>query len=268
MLLPPSVAAATSSPISGLSPLRLEPVTYDLTRQAHRALLRRRKSGESVQTKQLIADSSTLTAYLTDLNLHDFEPLLVRLPAGYFEGATGPPVPSRDLRRFLVEWARAASSNKALLRMIADCRSSLERPSDEEVHRLVHYCLCLHLITRELAASPTLAKKVLDHQQSALRSMSDWWKYLSAFEHAKLITLERALVFFGYHRAPEAANEHQPIPANFGRVGLPFNILEAVNEIKEIQEDKIKLKNIKCQVELKGFRDNKLKIKTDQKRLQ
>ena len=47
-----------------------------------------------------------------------------------------------------------------------------------------------------------------------------------------------------------------------------FNILEAVNEIKEIQEDKIKLKNIKCQVELKGFRNNKLKIKTDQKRLQ
>ena len=72
--------------------------------------------------------------------------------------------------------------------MLGDCKDRLATPSDEEVHRIVHYCLCLHLITRELAASPELSRAVLDHQQRALRSQSDWWKYLSAFEHAKLIT--------------------------------------------------------------------------------
>ena len=69
---------------------------------------------------------------------------------------------------------------------------------------------------------------MLEHQCNALRASKDWWKFLSAFEHAKLITLERALVFFGYHRAPAGSPAHRPIPANFGRIGLPFNVFEAV----------------------------------------
>ena len=47
-----------------------------------------------------------------------------------------------------------------------------------------------------------------------------------------------------------------------------FSILDAVNEIKEIVEDKIHLKNIKCEIQMKGFTNNKHKIKTDSKRLQ
>ena len=35
-------------------------------------------------------------------------------------------------------------------------------------------------------------------------------------------------VFFGYHRAPAGSPAHRPIPANFGRIGLPFNVFEAV----------------------------------------
>ena len=69
---------------------------------------------------------------------------------------------------------------------------------------------------------------MLEHQCNALRASKDWWKFLSAFEHAKLITLERALVFFSYHRAPAGSPAHRPIPANFGRIGLPFNVFEAV----------------------------------------
>jgi signal transduction histidine kinase len=42
-----------------------------------------------------------------------------------------------------------------------------------------------------------------------------------------------------------------------------FSILDAVNEIKEIQEDKIKLKNINFQIQMKGFKNDKFKIKTD-----
>ena len=135
---------------------------------------------------------------------------------------------SRDLRRFVIAVARAASQSEQLLEIVGDCAAALSTPSDEEVHRIVHYCLCLHLITQELAASPELARHVLKHQQVALRSEQGWWKHLSAFEHAKLITLERALVFFGYHRAKASEPSHLPIPANFGRVGLPFNIFEAV----------------------------------------
>ena len=38
---------------------------------------------------------------------------------------------SRDLRRFLVEVARAASANRSLLDMLRDIRASLATPSDE-----------------------------------------------------------------------------------------------------------------------------------------
>ena len=113
-------------------------VAYDGARAAHRALQRR-----NINHKTL-ACGETLTAFLTDLRLDDFQPLLQRLPAGTFEGASGPPMGSRDLRRFLVSVARAASGNSQLLEMLGDCKDRLATPSDEEVHRIVHYCLCLH----------------------------------------------------------------------------------------------------------------------------
>lgn len=204
-------------------PLRETPTAYEVARATSRALLRRQvacpsgaAAGTSTSTAATSAqlpriDSETLTAFLSDLRLNSFEPLLARLPAGTFVGATGPPIGSTDLRRFVVATARASAGSPQLVSMLRDCRT-LATPSDEEVHRVVHYCLCLDLITRELAASPDLAREVLRHQCNALRSSADWWKYLSAFEHAKLITLERTLVHFSFHRAPAAAPEHRPIP--------------------------------------------------------
>ena len=42
-----------------------------------------------------------------------------------------------------------------------------------------------------------------------------------------------------------------------------FSIVDSVNEIIEIQQDKINLKNIVCQIETKGFIDDNFKIETD-----
>ena len=42
-----------------------------------------------------------------------------------------------------------------------------------------------------------------------------------------------------------------------------FSIVDSVNEIIEIQQDKINLKNIVCQIETKGFTDDNFKIETD-----
>ena len=171
-------AAAVSLPRSWV-PLRESPTAYEVSRAASRALVRRQlayaSSGDGAPSAVPTINSETLTAFLSDLRLDTFEPLLARLPAGTFAGASGPPIASTDLRRFVVAAARAAADNAQLVAMLRDCRSSLEVPSDEEVHRLVHYCLCLHLITKELAASPELAREVLEHQCNALRASKDWW---------------------------------------------------------------------------------------------
>jgi len=162
-----SVAAplrATAAHQRSWVPLRESPTAYEVSRAASRALVRRQlahpSSLEGASTEMPTINSETLTAFLSDLRLDSFEPLLARLPAGTFVGASGPPIGSTDLRRFVVAVARAAADNPQLVAMLRDCRSSVEVPSDEEVHRLVHYCLCLHLITKELAASPQLASEV------------------------------------------------------------------------------------------------------------
>ena len=56
-----------------MPPLRESPIAYDFSRAVHHALMRRRPNGAD---PLLAADSSTLTAFLNDLNLHEFEPLL------------------------------------------------------------------------------------------------------------------------------------------------------------------------------------------------
>ena len=149
-------------------PLREAPTAYAMSRAASRALVRRQlahpsSAAASSSTQRPTINSETLTAFLSDLRLESFEPLLARLPAGTFVGASGPPIGSTDLRRFVVAVARAAADSPQLVAMLRDCRA-LETPSDEEVHRVVHYCLCLQLITKELAASPQLASDVLVHQ--------------------------------------------------------------------------------------------------------
>lgn len=202
------------------SPLRLNPVAYQNTRSIYDALKRHQRGEASPRV-----DSDLLTAFLTDLQLHNMPELLARLPHGTVRSASGQAeASSTSLARFLLRAVKPIARSERVTAMWSDlANGSRDAPSDEEVHRMVHYCLCLHLITRELAAAPSLARSVLQHQQRALRQTKDWWMHLSAFEHAKLITLERALYFFGLHRDGEL-----PIPQNFGRIGLPFNILEAV----------------------------------------
>ena len=150
-------AAAARLPRSWV-PLRESPTAYEVSRAASRALVRRQlayaSSGDGAPSAVPTINSETLTAFLSDLRLDTFEPLLARLPAGTFAGASGPPIASTDLRRFVVAAARAAADNAQLVAMLRDCRSSLEVPSDEEVHRLVHYCLCLHLITKVSTTHP------------------------------------------------------------------------------------------------------------------
>ena len=63
------------SPRGATPPLRLRPVAYDTARSVHRALLRRQGELSSAPRPLLAPDSETLTAFLTDLSLHDFEPL-------------------------------------------------------------------------------------------------------------------------------------------------------------------------------------------------
>ena len=164
----------------------------------------------SAMSSRLTADGDLLTAYLEDLKLHDYAPLLARLPTGTVHGASGErDASSTSLARFLIRVAQPMAVSQGSTSMWTDmCQNSLDAPSDEEVHRVLHYCLCLHIVTRELAASPSLARSVLEHQRR--RPADDQLVDVPfRLEHAKLITLERALIFFSRHREGDL-----PIPDN------------------------------------------------------
>ena len=62
--------------------------------------------------------------------------------------------------------------------------------------------------------------------RSAFLFHAGWWRPLGIFELAKLKTVEMTLERFVEHR--RAGN----LPANFGHIGLPFNILEAVMQAR------------------------------------
>ena len=79
-------AAAASLPRSWV-PLRESPTAYEVSRAASRALVRRQlayaSSGDGAPSAVPTINSETLTAFLSDLRLDTFEPLLARLPAGF-----------------------------------------------------------------------------------------------------------------------------------------------------------------------------------------
>ena len=81
MRLPATTAPFLLSPPGATPPLRLKPVAYETARSVHRALLRRQGERSSAPSPLLAPDSETLTAFLTDLSLHDFEPLYA-IPCG------------------------------------------------------------------------------------------------------------------------------------------------------------------------------------------
>ena len=54
---------------------------------------------------------------------------------------------------------------------------------------------------------------------------------------------------------------------NFMKTVDTFDIREAINEIIEIQEDKILMKNLQIEYIYKGFESVDFKVRTDQKRI-
>ena len=81
-----SVAAplrATAAHQRSWVPLRESPTAYEVSRAASRALVRRQlahpSSLEGASTEMPTINSETLTAFLSDLRLDSFEPLLARL---------------------------------------------------------------------------------------------------------------------------------------------------------------------------------------------
>lgn len=190
-----------------------------LTRQVEGSLLRhdrilRRQHRPSDHALQVPVDATILSSILEEIALHDFEPLLHALPQNH-----------PDLRCFVRRISSMAATNPLLCEFADGLRSSaspIEPVEDEELYRLMHYCLLLDAVTRAIASDPKLAALVYARLREVVRSTPGWWRPLGLFELAKLLTVEMTLERFIEHR------RDRNLPDNFGHIGLPFNILEAV----------------------------------------
>jgi hypothetical protein len=167
-------------------------------------------------------DAELSSTLLEALGVSECPLLLDTLPSNLVAGARGPSSSSADLRRFLVSVARPVASNALLTQMLhaEPLRILGDAADDAEIHRLVHHCLVLDLITAACARDPRLGQAVFAAARGALEAtdVRQAW-----FERAKTVTIEKSLELFDDHRLGR-----QRIPALFGRIGLPFNILEAV----------------------------------------
>ena len=175
------------------------------------------------------------TSILSEMGLADFEPLLQKLPAGLVAGAAGP-AEATDLRNFVRTVRGQASSNPLLCELAhalttadADAEGraggrahSLPPIDDRTMYELVHYTLLLDRLTRALATEPSLAADVYAQLRETVHSTPNWRRGLGLFELAKLMTVEMTLERFIDHR------KNANLPSNFGHIGLPFNIFEAV----------------------------------------
>mmetsp|Transcript_18915 Transcript_18915/g.31675 ORF Transcript_18915/g.31675 Transcript_18915/m.31675 type:complete len:478 (+) Transcript_18915:32-1465(+) len=196
-------------------PLHTAPPVYDAVRCVYTRICEHDHSR--------LANSALLTSLLQELGLHTCAPLLATLPRGFVDGASGVESASRDLRRFLVAVGRPVAANPLLVAFIEQ-HAALLHVSGAEAHRLLHYCLLMHLVTQALAEDPALAAAVFGAQRQARQQpQANTRLNLSLFELAKILTVERSLELFISHRSRGV-----PLPPNFGETGLPFNILEAV----------------------------------------
>jgi len=75
-----------------------------------------------------------------------------------------------------------------------------------------------------MADDVELLEAVCEQLGASMRSRPRWWSHLTLFEHAKMLTVEITM------RKYVAARRSATIPSNFGHLGLPVNILEAVLE--------------------------------------
>jgi hypothetical protein len=191
-----------------------------LARQVHLSLQR--------YSSDVQPSKAQLSSLLAETSLDGCEPLLRRLPSSLFDAASGDGASAHapaSLVAFVDEVAALASENPLLCQLSwrVRCEAAASGELDDEVYRLVHYCLLLHLVTAVLAQEPEVADQVYIHMRQAVRSRPGWDGALNWFEVAKLTTMDITLERFAEHRL-----RGRPLPPNFGHFGLPFNILEAV----------------------------------------
>ena len=219
-----SVRLWSAQPTQHVSSAQIAEATATIVRDIDASLIRTHGG----RGWRVPVDADLCTGFLARMGLDTCEPLLARIPEGVVAGATGRARPrDASLRLFIRAVARESNKLDLLPRLLAELSDgrSLVRPEDDvEISRMVHYSLCLHLITRAMAEDPTLAEAVMERVEATIRRDPLWWRHLSVFEHAKLITVEMTLHRFA------ACRRAASIPGNFGHVGLPFNILEAVLE--------------------------------------
>jgi hypothetical protein len=189
----------------------------------------RRLEPQHVDDPVLAPDPSILNSILAELRLDDFEPLLCALPRGLVDGATGPGGPGSarpNLLGFVREVSELAAANPLLydlgLRLSTGTQARAEGVADGEVYELVHYCFLLDAVTRTLAADPELAALVYSRLHETVHCTPCWRQPLGLFELSKMCTVEMTLERFIEHR------RDRNLPGNFGQIGLPVNILEAV----------------------------------------
>ncbi|EOD13577.1 hypothetical protein EMIHUDRAFT_437128, partial [Emiliania huxleyi CCMP1516] len=208
--------------VAASSAAALHRMSSQLVAAVERHSVRVRPAGAPIHA----ADGELLFSLLGELRLDSHEPLLRELPS-VAPGTTPCPADvgaAVDLRAFVGAVGASAAANP-LLCILAERLSSSAVPSeldDESAYQLVHHCLLLDLVTRALAADPELAAAVYARARGTVHATEGWWRPLGIFELAKLKTVEMTLERFVEHR--RAGN----LPANFGHIGLPFNILEAV----------------------------------------
>ena len=107
-------------------------------------------------------DAELSSTLLEALGVSECPLLLDTLPSNLVAGARGPSSSSADLRRFLVSVARPVASNALLTQMLhaEPLRILGDAADDAEIHRLVHHCLVLDLITAACARDPRLGQAV------------------------------------------------------------------------------------------------------------
>lgn len=180
-----------------------------------------------------MVDAGLLTSFLIDVGLDDCEPLLARLPSDLVHGATGT---SDENGRLLRPFVRQVAGQVADLKLLTQLLETLtvartarsfmliEDKDDAEIMRLVHYSLCLTLVTRAMIDDVEVFETVVKRLGANMRAQPQWWSQLTLFEQSKVILVEKTMEKILDVRRSGF------IDPEWGEIGLPANILVAVLE--------------------------------------
>lgn len=98
-------------------------------------------------------------------------------------------------------------------------------PAPERVLSALHYTLLLSRATKCVVDAPTTSatRELHEHVRACVgHSLPGWQTALNPFEHVKAVTMDVTLDELA------SAREARAVRANFGHLGLPLNIVEAV----------------------------------------